>query len=68
MSKERFWMVLGNGPPTVRHNSFETAREEAARLARLHRGAVFTVLMSIGAVIVSDVTWVDHDDGSEVPF
>ncbi|MCS0501583.1 hypothetical protein [Ancylobacter mangrovi] len=44
-----FWMVygLGQGQPTVRHKTYASARDEAARLARNHPGVSFFVLAAV---------------------
>lgn len=56
----RFWMVLGAGAPRQRHYSRTSARNEAARLARLHPGQPFTVLASEATVQRQDLSWIDH--------
>lgn len=74
----RFWLVcdpirMAIAPPTYRHESYESARKEAARLAALHPGSTFHVMASVGAVQKQEVQWVEfhndptYDDG-DVPF
>lgn len=67
---ECFWMVLGNGVPTVRHATEEAARQEAARLARCHAGQEFLVLKSVATVVRSDLSWTKHEEYivSKLPF
>ncbi len=48
---QRYWMVLGEGRPSVKHQSLEAARAEAARLSRLYRGKKFVVLQAVGEVL-----------------
>ena len=72
MSKPKFWMVVGLGTPTVRHTSWESAKQEAERLARMNPGQSFTVMSSIATVTKSDVRWAmngdDEDDEQVIPF
>lgn len=67
---ERFWMVLGRGVPTMRHTTRLDAKNEAERLARIHRGTEFIFLEAIAKAISSDVQWEkatgDHQDS--IPF
>ena len=52
----RFWMVwcpTGHAP-TYKHPSFEMAKAEADRLARMHPGSAFWVLESLGHSQVTD--------------
>lgn len=69
---EGFWMVVGRGTPTYRHETLMGAREEAERLARLHPGDEFVVLKSVCRVVKTDVTWSAYvhtnAPGDEVPF
>ncbi len=48
---QRYWMVLGGGRPSVKHQSLEAARAEAARLSRLDRGKKFVVLQAVGELL-----------------
>ena len=66
MSRSKFWMVLGNGVPTVRHCDKKTAEREAERLARVNPGQPFTVLESLATAIRSDIAWETHED--QPPF
>lgn len=62
MREEPFWIVWGgdrNGIPVVRHESVESARLEAERLARSNRGAEFYILSSVGKCAVSDINYTD---------
>ena len=51
-TSEKFWMVVGEGPATVRHNSFEKAHAEAERLAKNYPGKKFFVTMAVESVVV----------------
>jgi hypothetical protein len=70
----KFWMVLANNSniTTYRHDSFEAARTEAARLARMNPAVAFFVLGSEGFAIKRDVDWHktgdDVMDDGEIPF
>lgn len=46
-----FWVVWSpeSGPPTLQHDSFDSAAEEAERLARRFPGHTFIVLQAIEA-------------------
>lgn len=69
MDRTKFWMVLGNGVPTHRHQSRQSAETEAARLARANPGVAFTVLESLSTVMKTDVSWDTHVDRSnDSPF
>lgn len=71
MINPKFWMVLGLGTPTFRHESRVSAKAEAERLARMNPGQSFVVLESMATVVKSDLAWSVHgdcDDPSEVPF
>lgn len=72
MSKQKFWMVLGLGTPTFRHETRDSARVEAERLARINPGQEFVVLESMATVVKSDLAWSVHADcdepGEPVPF
>jgi hypothetical protein len=63
-----FWMVLGNGAPTYRHDTEENARQEAERLARLSPGCEFFVLAATGKVVKSDLAWSQPTDDPGIPF
>lgn len=62
-----FWMIYGEGAsgPTVRHHKLDDAKREAARLARMSRGAKFFILQAVTAVSVNDVVYEELD---EIPF
>lgn len=63
------WSPSGRAP-TYRHESFESARTEAKRLARLNPEQSFFVLVSVGeAVCREPVEWTMHRDlHLEIPF
>lgn len=64
----KFWMVLGNGPPSAKHPTLEHAKREAERLARSFRGQSFTVLEAVSTVEATDVTWTDNQEVNQIPF
>lgn len=65
--REFFFVWRPNGrSPTYRHPDLQSARLEAERLARLHKGEIFVVLRSIGEVCAHDVQWTQHADA--IPF
>lgn len=66
--KEKFWMVWNeNGnQPRYKHTFRPHAEEEAARLAREHKGQTFIVLESICEVVSSDLIVTRHTD--PLPF
>lgn len=59
--KFKFWMVLGEagGPPRYRHDTEESARTEAERLARTH-GGTFHVLECKASCTHNDVDWLEN--------
>lgn len=64
-----FWMVwcpTGNAP-TVKHPNFQTAKQEAERLARANPGRKFHVLESKGMCAFATVQWTPVDP-DWVPF
>ena len=65
-----FWMVLGEGTPVYRHDTEESANQEAMRLCRQHRGKRFTVLKSCTSFVVSDVETIPHGEEhtEDIPF
>ncbi len=74
-SKDRstFWLVWepSSGQTRVRHATKQEALTEAKRLASIHTGKEFHVLLSIGCALVREpVDWIDFDvDFDEmVPF
>jgi len=58
---------LGQGVPTVVHDSIESANREAERLARSVPGTPFYVLATVGCAIKADVEFrqINVDD---IPF
>lgn len=64
----QFWMVLGNGEPQYRHETEESARTEAERLARQCPGHEFYVLQAVGKCAKSDVQWSEPVDDDGIPF
>lgn len=70
-SPMKFWMVLGSGPPTHRHETLESAKKEAERLASLYKGHRFVILESIAECCTPPaVEWFEHEekDLDSVPF
>lgn len=71
---DAFWLVFGNGPPTIRHPTEQAARDEAARLSRNSRGQRFYVLKTIAVVETGTETWrqlspeIGDLTGGEIPF
>lgn len=69
---ERFWMVSGDGPCSMRHRTRDDAEREAKRLARLNPDHWFFVTEAISAHRKQDVESVSlrdrrgGDDG--IPF
>lgn len=61
MTRDKFWMVLGNGVPTMRHESLKIASDEAGRLASCHPGQEFTVLEAVVTCRKQDVVWERHE-------
>lgn len=64
---DKFWMVYGEGQgaPTVRHESYETAKREAERLSRSVTGTRFFVMMPVSVsrrVDVDTKMLVDFND------
>lgn len=64
-----FWMVLGRGEPVYRHDTEVSAREEAERLARLHKNQTFVVLKAIAQARIPEPLpeWLTFDDQQEQP-
>lgn len=63
-----FWMVLADNSAETRyrHQTLESAKTEAARLANQCPGIRFFVLQSLGAAVRNNpVSWEDHDT---IPF
>jgi len=67
-----FWMVLGHGTPSYRHDTEESARNEAARLATVNPGETFHVLQAVAKCVKSDISWTilkrDPNTTCEIPF
>lgn len=72
-----FWMIWSpqGQAPTVRHDTPESARAEAERLARANRGSEFYVLEAVSKCTKIDVVWTtlgDHNPGEfktdDIPF
>jgi len=74
ISERKFWMVLGEGPPTYRHYTQHQACIEAERLAKLHPHQTFTVMESVASVVRQNVLWARHDSDAsddnlfDIPF
>lgn len=69
--KKTFWMVLGYGTPTFRHETEESATREAERLASMNPGQTFTVLEAVKSCRKAEVVWVEHHPGADddgIPF
>lgn len=64
----QFWMVLGDGPPLVRHCSRADAEVEARRLASIHRGRRFVVLEAVTAFEIEDVRRIELTAPDSVAF
>ncbi len=60
--KATFWLVWNpkGSNPTYRHGSEKSARDEAARLARLYPGTEFIVLKSVATAEHDAVKWEEH--------
>lgn len=71
--RKPFYMVKGSGPANFKHDSRESAIKEATRLAEIHGGQEFHVLVSICTVKSAGVEITRHEvvstaDDSDVPF
>lgn len=65
---KQFWVVWNayKGVPTVKHETEQSARDEAERLSILHPGHRFHVLKHIDTCVNNNVLW---DSGWEnIPF
>ncbi|HEB13387.1 MAG TPA: hypothetical protein ENI13_00220 [candidate division CPR3 bacterium] len=60
----KFWMVWREGtyPPQKKHDTKNSAKVEAARLAMQHPDIDFTVLESIGGYRKPTVFWTPHEE------
>lgn len=65
--KPKFWMVWrdGGGSPRYQHDSEESARVEAERLARAH-GGTFHVLECTASCTRNDVEWQEHSQLTKI--
>lgn len=63
MRHPRFWLVWNEGghAPTVKHDSYSSARFEAERLALCH-GGTFHVLVVEASCVKHEVDWREYDD------
>lgn len=78
MSNKKIWVVYNpNGrAPTHTHHSYDSAKQEARRLARLNHDQPFYVMESIGMARKADVSWYVHEEDrpqynfneDEIPF
>jgi len=70
MKSNYFWLVWNpNGchAPKYRHETGQSAEDEAKRLARLHPGQEFFVLCAVGVAKKVDVEYVPFE-ADEIPF
>lgn len=66
--RSTFWFVWNtNGrAPAFKHETAESAKTEAQRLARAHRGEEFIILQAVGGAVLKDpVEEIKFDD---IPF
>jgi hypothetical protein len=74
MSQKPFWMVWNERghAPTYKHETLQSARTEAERLARNNPTHVFHVLSLYGSCAKNDVQWIvrdtQQDMDEEIPF
>lgn len=71
--RKPFYMVKGSGPANFKHGSRDSAIKEASRLAEIHGGQEFHVLVSICTVKSAGIEITKHEvvstaDDSDVPF
>lgn len=59
MNETHFYVIWrdGGGPPTVKHQSVKSAKQQAERLARGHPGEKFHVLELVDTCEKTDVQW-----------
>ena len=68
------WSPTGPHPPTVKHTSEGSARVEAQRLARFHRGQKFVVVQAVVAYQIDDLRTIeyapfsDFREDDDIPF
>lgn len=72
MTEERnyprsFWVVIGKGDPTYKHDTEQSAKTEARRLAIENPGESFTVALAIATACTESVSWTHYED-PEPPF
>ena len=65
---KKFWMVKGAGATSVIHNTEWSAIAEAERLALLHPGQEFAVLVSVSSVKCSKLQWSNHSTSDRSPW
>jgi hypothetical protein len=65
-----FWLVWdhGGGNPTVKHENYWGAQNEAQRLARLNPGRQFVVLEATHAFQVTDMHQTEFKHDADIPF
>ncbi len=65
-----FWFVWNEGgrAPAHKHQSQESAMQEAERLARKHQGQTFVVLESVCAMRVDSLQVTDLRPAGEIPW
>lgn len=68
--KKKFWLVWNptGSNPQYRHENFESAKQEAKRLAVIYPGNEFVVMESLGTVIKNEAIWRDHHEEMDIPF
>ncbi len=70
---QQFWMIYGIGQraPEMRHDSHQSAIEEAKRLARNNPGKTFVVLEAVNAITKREfdtVTFRAKREYQDIPF
>ena len=71
MNTERFWMVYGEGQgaPTAKHGTRDSAERECGRLARLNPGVVFYALCAVSGSRKSDIDRFElSEPDCDIPF
>lgn len=65
-----FWLVWNpqGGSPTFKHPTFDSAKAEAERLAKLHPNQSFYVLGTCGLARKVESLWTDIAAFSDLPF
>jgi hypothetical protein len=66
----KFWLVWNeaNGLPTYKHDSEQSARSEAERLAKNRQGEEFHVLELVDSCKVKTVFWRSQQQNDDIPF